>query len=148
MGQGCDVVRPALAFVALTLIVVGCGADPSGQAPTLSFGAMPFQTIVSSTGHLHVDVRWSPAVPVKGDNAAQLTFSDDLGNPVDGLSVTAVPWMPAHGHGTSIQPVTTTAAPAVIVAVPVYLFMSGEWQLRLTITGGTNDSAVASVEIP
>jgi hypothetical protein len=34
------------------------------------------------------------------------------------------------------------------VASPLYLFMSGEWQLRMTITGAIDDSAVATVDIP
>jgi hypothetical protein len=115
--------------------------------PPLSFPATPFETVTSSGGHLHVDVRWSPAVPVKGDDAAQLMFSDDSGNPVDGLSVDVVPWMPAHGHGTSLQPVIASTAPGVLVASPIYLFMSGEWQLRITVTGPLNDSAVATAQI-
>jgi hypothetical protein len=137
-----------LGLFAVAVLAGGCGASPSDEMPPLSFPAAPSQTVVSSAGHLHVDVRWSPETPVKGDDAVELTFSDDFGHPVDGLSVAVVPWMPAHGHGTAIQPVTTSTAPGVLVAAPVYLFMSGAWQLRLTITGGVSDSAVASVQIP
>jgi hypothetical protein len=56
--------------------------------------------------------------------------------------------MPAHGHGTSVQPSTTSTGPGVLVAAPVFLFMSGEWQLRMTISGTLQDSAVADVQIP
>jgi len=132
----------------LFALLGGCGSAPSGPMPALSFPATPFETVVSSMGLLHVDVRWSPAAPIKGDNAAQLTFSDPLGNAIDGLSVVVTPWMPAHGHGTSIQPATAPTGPGVLVATPVYLFMSGEWQLRMAITGTVNDSAVATVQIP
>ncbi len=129
-------------------LLAGCGSPPPGAMQPLDFPATPFETVVSSMGLLHVDVRWSPANPVKGENAVQLTFSDALGNAIDGLSVAVVPWMPAHGHGTSIQPLTAPTAPGVVVATPVYLFMSGEWQLRMSITGSLNDSAVATVQIP
>jgi hypothetical protein len=140
--------RRALGIVIVVLLLGGCGSAPTTAMPPLSFPATPFETVTSSGGHLHVDVRWSPTVPVKGDDAAQLIFRDDLGNPVDGLSVDVVPWMPAHGHGTSIQPVTVSTAPGVLVATPVYLYMSGEWQLRMTIAGTLDDSAVTTVQIP
>ena len=116
--------------------------------PPLSFPSTPFETVVSSGGHLHLDVRWSPDVPVKGVDAAQLIFSDDLGTPVDGLAVAVLPWMPAHGHGTSVQPSVVSTAPGVLVASPIYLYMSGEWQLRMTVTGPLDDSAVATAQIP
>ena len=106
------------------------------------------ETITSTSGGLRVGLRWSPSVPVRGENAAQLTFVDGLGQAIDGLSVDVVPWMPAHGHGTSVQPVTTATDPGVVVATPVYLYMSGEWQLRMTMSGALEDSAVATVQIP
>jgi hypothetical protein len=138
---------PAIAIAALLL--GACGSTPTGTS-TLppSFPPTSFETIVSSGGHLHLDVRWSPSVPVKGSDAAQLTFSDDLGNPVDGLSVGVLPWMPAHGHGTSIEPVVEATAPGVLVVSPLYLYMSGGWQLRIAITGPLDDSAVANAQIP
>ena len=133
---------------AIVLMGGGCGSAPGGPTPVLSFPTTPFETVVSSKGLLHVDVRWSPVIPIKGADAVQLIFFDAFGNTVDGLSAAVVPWMPAHGHGTSIQPVTASTAPGVLVATPVYLFMSGEWQLRVTITGTLDDSAIATVQIP
>lgn len=116
--------------------------------PSLTFDGPSAQTVTSASGQLTIDVRWSPSVPVRGSDAAQLTFLDAGGNPMDGLDLSIVPWMPAHGHGTAVQPVTTTTAPGVQVATPLYLFMSGEWQLRMTITGAMDDAAIATVEIP
>ena len=37
--------------------------------------------------------------------------------------------MPAHGHGTSVQPEVSETAPGVFVAAPLYLHMPGEWEL-------------------
>lgn len=144
------VVRRALPWIVLAAsVAAGCGAAPVGQAPPLSFTAAPLESVTASSGHLHVDVRWSPDPPVRGDDAVQLSFSDDDGAPVDGLAATVVPWMPAHGHGTSVQPETMpAAAPGALIASPVYLYMSGEWQLRMTISGARDDSAVADVQIP
>jgi YtkA-like len=139
----------SLSLLGLGLIGAGCEDAPAPEMPrNPSFASAPAQTISTSSSGLHVEVRWSPAPPVKGEDAAQLTFLDSVGNPVDGLAVDVVPWMPAHGHGTSVKPVTSSTAPGVIVANPVYLFMSGEWQLRITISGTFDDSAVATVEIP
>jgi hypothetical protein len=137
-------------FASLTaLCPLACGSEQTTvSSPPLSFSGPAAETVASASGQLTIGVRWSPAVPVKGSDAAELTLLDGAGNPVDGLTLTVVPWMPAHGHGTSIEPVTTLSGPGVEIATPVYLFMSGEWQLRMTITGAMNDSAIATVEIP
>ncbi|HUO40698.1 MAG TPA: FixH family protein [Mycobacterium sp.] len=126
-----------------------CGGDSAATSmPSLNFGGPSAQTVTSASGQLTIDLRWSPDVPLRGSDAAQLTFLDSAGNPVDGLDLSIGPWMPAHGHGTAVQPVITTTAPGVQVATPLYLFMSGEWQLRMTISGAMDDSAIATVEIP
>ena len=135
--------------LSVTVALVGCGPTmTAGSAPAPSFSGAPTATITSTSGGLRIGLRWSPSVPVRGENAAQLTFVDGLGQEIDGLTVDVVPWMPAHGHGTSVQPVTTATEPGVVVATPVYLYMSGEWQLRLTMSGALADSAVATVQIP
>jgi hypothetical protein len=140
---------PLVVSLGLALLAGGCGA-PGGpvRPPALAFPPTAFETVVSSSGRLRMEVRWSPAIPAKGDNAVQLTFLDEGGAAVDGLMGDVLPWMPAHGHGTSVDPVTTAAGPGVVVATPVYLYMSGEWQLRVTLTGSLDDSAVATTQIP
>jgi hypothetical protein len=134
--------------VALALCVAGCGAAPSEDAQPPSFPAAAAETVSSSSGGLNVEVRWAPATPVRGQDAASLTFLDPNGSVVDGLVVDVVPWMPAHGHGTSVQPIVTPSGRGVVVASPVYLYMPGEWQLRMTISGTVDDSAIATVQIP
>jgi hypothetical protein len=139
----------ALAAGWTALCLAACGSEqPTISSPPLDFSGPSAQTVTSSSGQLTIGVRWSPDVPVRGSDAAELTFLDAAGNPLDGLTVSIVPWMPAHGHGTSIQPLMTSPSPGVQVASPLYLFMSGEWQLRMTITGAIDDSAVATVDIP
>ncbi|HEX4405352.1 MAG TPA: FixH family protein [Polyangia bacterium] len=140
--------RRALALVAVMTSLAGCVDAPSAAPDETSFASAPLQTITSSSGRLNIQLRWSPPTPVKGENAVELTFLDAQGVAVDGLDATVVPWMPAHGHGTSVQPETTTSATGALIASPLYLYMSGQWQLRLTITGGVDDAAVADVQIP
>jgi nitrogen fixation protein FixH len=128
----------------------GCGSGggtslPSGP-PLFVEAGPPAETVTTRSGRLGVAIRWSPATPIKGSDAVQLTIRDAFGGPVDGLSVAVVPWMPAHGHGT-VAPVITETAPGTFVANPVYLYMSGEWQLRMSFTGASDDVAIATVEI-
>jgi hypothetical protein len=134
--------------VVLAVCVAACGTAPPGDARPSAFPAAPAETVTSSSGGLRIEVRWAPATPVRGQDAAQLTFLDESGSVVDGLGVDVVPWMPAHAHGTSIQPSATPVGPGVLVVSPVYLYMSGEWQLRMTISGMVDDSAIATVQIP
>jgi hypothetical protein len=138
----------ALHTIALAACVVACGAAPATDAQPVSFSAAPAETVTSAGGGLRIEVRWSPATPVRGEDAAELTFLDGNGSAVDGLDVDVVPWMPAHGHGTSVKPDATPAGPGVELVTPVYFYMSGEWQLRMTISGKVDDSAIATVQIP
>ena len=145
--------RPATEIVVLAALgafsIAACGSNATDMStPSLNFNGAAAQTVASSSGQLTIDIRWSPDVPLRGSDAAQLTFLDASGNPVDGLDLSIVPWMPAHGHGTAVQPEIMPTAPGVQVATPLYLFMSGEWQLRMTITGAMDDAAIATVEIP
>lgn len=137
--------------LAFLLALGACGGATEGgeglDVPPV-FSSAPSQMVVSASGRLRLAVTWSPETPVKGQNAAQLQLFDDQQRPADGLTVEVVPWMPAHGHGTAIRPTVTSTAPGVFLARPVYLFMSGAWQLRIAIAGALDDSAIATAQIP
>lgn len=128
--------------------VAACGSPADPSSPPLVFSGPPVETVTSASGAVTVSLRWSPATPVKGYDAAELTFTDPAGDPVDGLGVSVVPWMPAHGHGTTVQPTLMPAGPGVQIATPLYLFMSGRWQLRTTLTGPIDDAVTPTVDIP
>lgn len=94
-----------------------------------------------------------PGPPVKGQNTWTVEV-DELatGTPLDELGLSVVPYMPDHMHGTLPVEVTPTGAGTYTLA-PVYLYMSGVWQVRFTITapnvgGGTTDTAVIPICIP
>ena len=135
---------PAIALAA----GVGCGGGSTPAPPPLSFGAEPDQMVTSDSGALTIAVRFAPDPPTAGEDAAQLVFTDATGAPVAGLDLSVVPWMPAHGHGTSVNPTVTETEPGVFVASPLYLFMPGSWELRMTTAGTVDDTAKASFEIP
>lgn len=136
-----------LSFVA-SFANVSCGAQTMPPAPPMSFAADPDQTLVSDSGALRIEVRFSPRPPTVGTDAVQLSFRDANGSDAPGLELTVVPWMPAHGHGTSVDPTVTETAPGTFVATPLYLFMPGSWELRMTTRGSVDDTAKAAFEIP
>jgi hypothetical protein len=136
-----------LALIVTAFAAVSCAAE-TPPAPPMSFAAAPDQTLVSDTGALRIEVRFSPRPPAVGSNAVQLSFTDTSGASASGLGLVVVPWMPAHGHGTSVDPTVTETAPGTFVASPLYLFMPGSWELRMTTSGSADDTAKAAFEIP
>lgn len=141
----------AAAIVAglIGLAAGGCGGSPppTPDVPA-SFPAQALMAVDSSTSALHIELRSVPDPPVRGQNVGQLVVTDGTGQPVDGLTISVVPWMPSHGHGTSVNPLTTDDGGGVYVLNPLYLFMAGEWQLQMSFQGTVNDTATATVEIP
>jgi len=126
----------------------GCGDQAIPPAPPPSFAADPDQLLASDSGALMIAVRFAPRPPTVGSNAVELSFTDPGGATMSGLGLEVVPWMPAHGHGTSVSPTITETAPGTFVATPLYLFMPGSWELRITISGTIDDTAKAAFEIP
>ena len=129
------------------LATLACnGSPPAPSSAPLVFPGSPAATVASVSGHLSIGIWWSPAQPIVGYDATQLAISDANGSPVSGLALTIVPWMPAHGHGASVQPTVVEAAPGIYVATPLDFFMAGEWELRTAITnaadGGSADTAM------
>ncbi len=125
----------------------GCGATPAAAAP--DFADAPAYDLPSVSGHLVVTVRSSPPRPGTGVNAVQLTIVDDRGAPVDGAAVTATPWMPAHGHGTSVVPSISARGDGVYEIDRVLFFMPGRWELRAEIVpeGQAPDHVVATFDV-
>jgi hypothetical protein len=56
--------------------------------------------------------------------------------------------MPAMGHGSSVEPVTTAKGNGTYVLDNVYLFMAGHWELRTTFSGSVTDRATPSFDVP
>ena len=137
----------ALIFVAAIATASACGVDGTPNTAPPTFAGDPDQSIVSDSGALRIAVRFAPEPLVVGSDAAELAFTDENGQPVTGLGLTVVPWMPAHGHGTSVNPMVTEATPGTFVASPLYLFMPGSWELRMTTTGAVADTATAAFEL-
>src|SRR5262249_50385354 len=100
------------AIFAPMLALTGCGAASTTES-----------------GTLHLAVQSDPAMPALGRNTFVVEVTSPDGAPLDGMSVTLTPWMPAHGHGSTEQPTITPLGNGRYQAFPVTLFMVGDWQV-------------------
>jgi hypothetical protein len=123
-----------------------CAEDTRGETFTAGMskvgtqGLLTFK-LMSST----------PAPPSRGDNTWELDIVDQGGAPVAGATVTVVPFMPDHNHGTSIKAVVTEKSPGHYEATPINLWMVGFWQITITArpaAGGAPDAVPFNFCIP
>jgi hypothetical protein len=79
---------------------------------------------------------------VKGNNAWDIVIVDANGAPVSGSTFTVKPWMPDHGHGSSLQPTISPASNAGEFSIAdLNVFMAGIWTFTFTITGPSAGAA-------
>lgn len=154
----------ASASLMAVLALAGGGCGSSGEAPADSGAvfktcatddrAMPYRagmSVSSDGGTFTVKLVGSdPGPPVKGRNIWTVEIdASATGLPLDGLDLSVTPWMPDHMHGSTPVVVTPTAAGNYDLE-PVYLYMSGLWEVRMTIVGtmvgaGTTDTATLPI---
>jgi hypothetical protein len=131
--------------------VLGCSADPGNSAPG-SFPATAFASLKSDTGDLTIEVRTAPdQPPVRGLDEVEYRItiaSSPAHPPAEGLSLGVVPWMTAMGHGASVAPTVTDDGGGRYVISDLELFMPGEWELRTTIAGASDDGVTPILGIP
>jgi len=131
--------------VLASTVVAACGASAGLEQ---GFGSTPLVTVTSASGALRLAVFTDPQAPTNGNVAVRYLITEvSSSQPIEGLSISVVPWMPAMGHGTSVAPSVEAAGAGVYEVKNVYLFMPGEWQLRTALSGGVNDSAVPSFTV-
>jgi hypothetical protein len=150
----------AVLFLSLAVLgAVGCGGgDMSGMNNDGAIGcandprAMMYLPNMqqAGVGHLLTFVlqQSDPAPPARYNNTWTMKILNGAGAAVTGATMTATPYMPDHGHGTSVVPTITPAGDAYTVG-PLYLYMAGLWQITLQAqsTAG-NDSGVFQFCIP
>ena len=78
----------------------------------------------------------SPAPPVRGDNSWTVKVTTPSGGAVSGATLEAVPFMPEHGHGTSVEAVATANDEGSFMVTPLDFFMPGLWRVTLTAKAG------------
>jgi YtkA-like len=138
----------SLALGAAFVVLPGCGAaeDPG---PTVDFPAAPLAVIASESGKLSIEVRTGPTQPPsRGRTDVQLLVRDLDGVNIDGLAIDATPWMPAMGHGTSVEPVPSSLGEGRYALHNVSMYMAGRWELRTTFAGAVTDTATPVFDVP
>ncbi len=122
--------------------VVNCTNDPrvAAYAPNLS---------VNSTGGgmKFVLVSSDPAPPAKGTDTWALRVTDTSGQAMSGLSLSAVLFMPDHGHFSPVTPQITSNGGGNYTATNLYFFMPGVWRITFNVAS-PSDSAVYQFCIP
>ena len=91
-----------------------------------------------------------PAPPARGDNHFILQLTDASSAAMPGASLTVVPYMPDHGHGTAghvvIQESTTVIGQYDVN--PVNFHMPGLWQVIIRTSNAPSDTATFAFCIP
>ena len=119
------------------------GTDGSFSTCATEMRATPYvkgMQVTSTSGALIVKLLESvPGPPVKGTDTWTIEVDQvDTGTPIEGLDVAVAPYMPDHQHGTN--PVVVTPASAGTYTMAAYLYMSGYWEVRMTL--GTDDAMI------
>ena len=145
-------------WLVVTSIVVGC-SSPS-ESSTTDSGTPPEATITcekdpradtyfanlerAGTGKIFkfVLVQGDPAPPSRGTNTWTLKVLDASGKPVTDATIDVKPFMPDHGHGTSIKASATKLADGNYTIAPLYFFMPGLWQVTFDVKSGTTSDTV------
>ena len=136
-----------LVFATFATFASGCGSGGGGGAPA-DFSGAPVTTVMTAAGTYSVATRTSPNPITRGVNSLELTVLDAKSAPASNVTVTAVPWMPAMGHGSSTVPTITNKGEGVYLLDDVNLFMPGRWEVRLTLAGGVTDTSTLVFDVP
>lgn len=113
---------------AVTTMSTACAADNRKDIYTAGLAKQ------TSTGALSIKLmEATPAPPQKQSNALVLQVVDGAGVPVDGATLSVTPFMPDHGHGSSVKPTVTAKGGGVYDVANVYLPMPGLWRLTVTV---------------
>jgi len=134
--------RIAASALILTLAGCGGGGNPTPDAGTetcvLDNRGETYQPGMQQAGMNKLFtvklLDSNPGPPVKGTNTWMIAVADAGGAPVPGATITVVPFMPDHGHGSPIKVAVTDQGGGQYQLAPLYLFMAGIWQITINIT--------------
>jgi hypothetical protein len=146
----------APATVALALSVCACSDEGGTTTPnqcedsptaTDEIGVGLTKAGASGTVQLKL-MATEPAKPARGENRWTVQLLDSNGAPQASALVTRVrPWMPDHGHGTSVVPeIGDTDGEGFVAVDRIDFRMPGVWTLTFDVEqNGTSDSATFGV---
>ncbi len=122
--------------------VIGCGGDQRAQNYSADMGQMGTSKVfkfelVSATPQpvtTGTEVWVVKILTASGAPVTDATFPSTPSTP------NPRPWMPEHGHGTSLVTVTNNHD-GTYTFDPMYLFMEGLWETDIVVeSGGSTDS--------
>lgn len=109
-----------------------CAQDT--RKDTYAVGLAKQTSTTSGAGALSVKLmEASPAPPQKQSNTLTLQVVDAAGKPVENATLSVTPFMPDHGHGSSVKPTVTSKGGGTYEVANVYLPMPGLWRLTVTV---------------
>ncbi len=115
----------------------GCVGDPRAE----NYSANLEKTGTAGVFNFRL-VESTPAPPAKGNNTWRMQLSDLAGNPVSGATLSVRTLMPDHGHASPVAATVTPTTDGYQVA-PLYLFMSGLWQVTISAKAGAQSDSAA-----
>lgn len=118
----------AVPLFCLALGVVGCGSDSEDAAAD--------QALSSENGAFKGSFKATPSAPVVGTNSLEAMLTDAESAPLLGATLAVVPWMPAHGHGSSVTPTVTEKGQGEYSISEIVYGMPGDWELRIDVSAG------------
>lgn len=133
--------KRTLSLVFVGLVACGDGSDAGGGASTAQTTGCTADNrkdvyapgLAKSAGDLTVKVTGAvPAPPVKGMNELTLELTDSAGA-VDGATVNVAPFMPDHGHGSTVTPVVAASGGGRYTVTKIYLAMAGLWKITVGV---------------
>jgi hypothetical protein len=80
-----------------------------------------------------------PAPPAIGVNTWTIKVEDGAGAAMPAAALKVLPFMPDHGHGTSVKASVTAQPDGSMSVTPLYLFMGGVWRVEFNPDAGTAD---------
>lgn len=141
--------RGLTAAIVMFTLACGCsGSDAAQPGADATFPDAALAVVTGDLGRLGFEVRTAPDQPPQRGTIAVDYRVSAAGAPVDGLSISVVPWMPAMGHGSSITPDVHAMGGGRYVITNVDLFMPGRWELKTTFSGTLDDHATPAFDIP
>jgi hypothetical protein len=143
-----------MSWVAVVCCIAACGgAEPSSQVdggpdtdvvtcqndPRVSAYAANLTKASTSGAYQIVLVDADPAPPALYTNTWTIKVENGSGAPMTDAELNVVPFMPDHGHGTSVKANVTAQPDGTMSVTPLYLFMGGVWRVEFNPQSGTPD---------
>ncbi len=144
--------RAGLACASTTALgILAACSGGAGTGSDTSFEAEALEVMACDTS-VQIELRTAPTQPpTSGLDGVEVVLKDTkTGDPIDGATISLVPWMPLMGHGADVVPHLDATSHGRYVFTNVNLYMPGEWQLRfeITVPGSKACSASPTFNVP